>query len=388
MNLKYICYHALVALITFSCSTPEQQQIIRASPEALVIPEVDSIVFKCQPCGIPCDTIEFHEPGICPVCNMPLFASYHGLEPNVENPLAEKKVAVLVFPGVQIIDFTGPFEVFQSAGCNVFTVAKESGQLATSGNLQIVPDYTFDNWPGADILVVPGGNVNNSDTTILNWIKSANSQSERTLSVCNGTFFLSSAGLLDGLTATTTFGLVDALQEITPTATIVDDQRYIDSGHIITSAGLSSGIDGALYLVSQYLGEGRTRVIANSLELNWNLKNGYTRGLLADRHILRIRDVFSPFERSDFTYGGNTEEWELTVKLQTDFTIPEIMVLIDTQLIRVNKWTKVQQQSNSSRWQFSDQYGKVWTGQVIIADRSSDGIEVAIKITQQKDDQV
>ncbi|UTA69044.1 DJ-1/PfpI family protein [Emticicia sp. 21SJ11W-3] len=222
------------------------------------------IHFQCPPCNMECDTVHFSEPGACPTCGMKLFAAYQGFE-NKEGSHGDncnKKVAVLIFPGVEIIDFTGPWEVLAAAGMQVYSVSVSEATVATSMGLKIKPDYTFENAPAPDIVLIPGGNVRPADKTVTDWILKMNEKSEHLLSVCNGAFYLGKIGLLDNLKVTTFYSAIERLQQITPKAIVVDSVRYADNGKIITAAGLSSGIDAAFHLVSVYLGKAQAKKLA------------------------------------------------------------------------------------------------------------------------------
>ncbi|NIR48030.1 DJ-1/PfpI family protein [candidate division KSB1 bacterium] len=183
-----------------------------------------------------------------------------------------KKVAVLVFPGVQIIDFTGPWEVFGQAGFEVFTVAQESGPITTTFGMSLNPDYNFNNCPKPDFILVPGGNVlkTQSDPEVKTWLHQNTEEANMVLSVCNGAFILAKSGLLEGLKATTTRSLVDGLAAAAPNIEVVRDTRFVDNGKIITSGGLSAGIDAALHLVSKVYGRKRAERIARGLEYEWH----------------------------------------------------------------------------------------------------------------------
>jgi transcriptional regulator GlxA family with amidase domain len=174
-----------------------------------------------------------------------------------------RNVAILIFDEVEVLDFCGPFEVFGVAGrndnpkpFNVYTVAEKSPIIARNG-LSVNPTYTLDNCLQPDILLVPGGygtrrEINNP--TIINWIKEQFPKVELMLSVCTGALMLGKAGLLDGLAATTHFGAEAELREAAPNTTIRMSERYVDNGKVITSAGISAGIDMALHTVSRLLG--------------------------------------------------------------------------------------------------------------------------------------
>ncbi len=190
-----------------------------------------------------------------------------------------RNVAILIFDDVEVLDFAGPFEVFSVAGrgqeprpFNVYTVAKEAGPVTTRGGLSVNPRYTVVDCPPPDILIVPGGYGTRraaQDKALTDWIASAARQAELTLSVCTGSGVLGRAGLLDGLAATTHHTAFDFLRETAPGARIVDDRRFVDNGTVITSAGISAGIDMALYVVARLLGRETAAEAARYMEYDW-----------------------------------------------------------------------------------------------------------------------
>src|SRR5207247_264180 len=204
----------------------------------------------------------FDKPGVCPQCGMPLVeqgsaaAAAH----------AHKKVGILIFNGVEIIDYTGPWEVFGAADFDVYTVAASRDPVTTAMGMTVVPKYTFADAPQSDVLVVPGGGVKaaSGDRATLAWVNAVTEHAQHTMSVCNGAFILAHAGLLDGLGATTTASNLDRLEETFPKIRVVYDQRFVDNGKIITTGGLSAGIDGALHVVEKMLGHGTAQQVALS----------------------------------------------------------------------------------------------------------------------------
>src|SRR5262249_17228312 len=149
----------------------------------------------------------------------------------------QRNLAILIFPGVQIIDYTGPWEVFGHARVDdqrafrIYTVAPSTGPITTSMGMSVNPEFTFSNAPKADVLVIPGGNVNPQldNAELLRWVRSSAASAQVVLSVCNGAFFLAKAGLLDGLEATTFAGLIDQLRTAAPKTRVVTDKRYVDN---------------------------------------------------------------------------------------------------------------------------------------------------------------
>jgi transcriptional regulator GlxA family with amidase domain len=209
-------------------------------------------------------------------------------------------VAFLVFPGVQVIDYAAPFEVFGQAASatkqyNVFTVAETLDSLATSGGpgaARILPRYSFADHPKIDILVVPGGGglkpsgtgvgLQLTNPVLIDFIRTTGKDARYVLSVCNGAFLIGKAGLLDGLDATTFWGMLDKLPTMVPGAHLVTDQRFVDNGKVITTAGLSSGIDGALHVIERVSGAGRAQQVALQMEYDWRPQAGFARSGLPD----------------------------------------------------------------------------------------------------------
>lgn len=179
--------------------------------------------------------------------------------------ITTKKVGIFLFDGAASMDFTGPYEVFTMANFenphpyfDVFTVAEKKGDVPIAGGLIVKATYDLTNCPQADILLIPGGIVTPellAKDSIINWIQGQNKNTEITFSVCNGALLLAKAGLLKGLSATTHHFCYDQLLEIDPDIELIKKIRYVDNGKIVTSAGISAGIDAALHLVLRLYGE-------------------------------------------------------------------------------------------------------------------------------------
>lgn len=184
----------------------------------------------------------------------------------------EQRVGVLVFDRVQVIDSMGPYEIFGAAGFEVATVAETADPVTTSMGLTILPRYTFADAPSFDVLVVPGGGVNAArrSAATLAFVRGASGRSVHTLSVCNGAFILASAGLLDGLDATTTAGLIEQLRAEFPKVRVLEGRRFVDNGRIVTAGGLSAGIDGALHVVAAMQGAEAAARVAEGEEYDWH----------------------------------------------------------------------------------------------------------------------
>ena len=226
---------------------------------------------------------------------------------------APKKVAILIFDGVQMIDFSGPLEVFADAGYEVYTVAETLRPVTTAAGpgLKIAPRYTFATAPQADLVVVPGGDFEaqpNSATSA--WVKRQTLRASHTLAVCNGAFTLAHTGLLDGLEATTTAGNIARLRRSFPKIAVVDDRRVVDNGKLLTTGGLSAGIDGALRMVEVFDGHEAALNVALFIEYDWQPNGGYVRAALADRVIPRL-DTAAFGETVRVDQKGDKDHWEM-----------------------------------------------------------------------------
>jgi transcriptional regulator GlxA family with amidase domain len=190
-----------------------------------------------------------------------------------------RTVAVLLFDDVEVLDFAGPFEVFGVTGkrenatpFNVCTVAEEHGIISARNGLAVSPTHSFADCPPVDILVVPGGYGTRREMhneLVIDWIRVQAATAELILSVCTGALLLARAGLLAGLEVTTHHGALDLLAQSAPDAVVRGDQRFIDNGRVITSAGISAGIDAALHVVARLLGEAQAQETAAYMEYDW-----------------------------------------------------------------------------------------------------------------------
>ena len=181
------------------------------------------------------------------------------------------RVGILVFDEVEVLDFAGPYEVFSrtrlvpgvesrrsnaSAPFEVFTVAASLAPVRATGGLRVMPDVDFASAPPIDLLVVPGGFGTRAllrDEPTLAWIRQTAAAARQVTSVCTGALLLARAGLLAGRRATTHWGALALLAEVDPTIRVQPDLRFVEDG-IVTSAGVSAGIDMALSVVESLCG--------------------------------------------------------------------------------------------------------------------------------------
>jgi transcriptional regulator GlxA family with amidase domain len=165
---------------------------------------------------------------------------------------------IYLYQQVAALDFTGPYEVFGVSngllnGGRVVTIAESSDPISCAYGMEVLPQYTFDNAPALDVVLVPGsselGAALQSSRTI-EWIQQQAAQANYTAAVCTGAIILQRAGLLNNKKATTHWALIEELRK-DDTISVMKDMRYVRDGKIITAQGISAGIDMALWLVGE-----------------------------------------------------------------------------------------------------------------------------------------
>ncbi len=196
---------------------------------------------------------------------------------------ARKTVGILVFDDVEVLDFAGPFEVFSrtrlvagsdsrrsddSAPFDTFTVARTPDVVTAIGGLKVIPHYAWADAPGIDILVVPGGFGTRAllnDEATLAWIRETAARSSQVTSVCTGALLLAKVGLLRGRRATTHWAGLDLLASLDPTIQVQREMRVVSDG-VVTSAGVSAGIDMAFTVVERLCGRAVADETAHYIE--------------------------------------------------------------------------------------------------------------------------
>lgn len=201
-----------------------------------------------------------------------------------------RNVAIVVYEDAQPLDWTGPYEVYHDAAgfgrlhgepaFNVYLVSKTGAPLGLQG-LTVTPTFSIANAPRPDIVMFPGGPSSHvyDDPEFFAWAEQASRDAEIAQSVCTGAFVLGKAGLLDGLEVTTFHGAIESLQQAYPKAAVKAGRRFVDNGHVVTTAGISAGIDGSLHVVARLLGRRIADQVANYMEYSWvpeaTLATGY-----------------------------------------------------------------------------------------------------------------
>ncbi|MBK9527700.1 MAG: DJ-1/PfpI family protein [Acidobacteria bacterium] len=297
---------------------------------------------------------------------------------SAQTQTAEKpkmNVAILIFDGVQIIDYTGPYEVLGSHGKRkVYTVAENADTVTTAMGMKVIPNYTFENQPKPDIIVIPGGGYSKPDPNgrgvakqmvnekVIRWIRDNAKEAKHVMSVCNGAFLLAQAGLLDGLEATTFHGMIKDLPNFAKNVKVFYDKRFVDNGKIITTAGLSSGIDGSLHLIEKIDGIGWAKRIAAGLEYNWQPESNYARASLADMKFPKTIDaVLSDIEPIDITSERTFYDSKWTVR--TPLSVEDFMISLNKAWSAAPGWTTTKIGKSDGVWKLTEKDGKVWIGE-------------------------
>lgn len=302
-------------------------------------------------------------------------------------------VAIVLFDGVQIIDYAGPWEVFGQAGFKVFTVADKTGPLTTRFDQKLIADYSFDNGPDADIILIPGGRGTSKaaeNPRAIKWIQDKAVNARYVMSVCTGAFLLARTGLLDGLSATTFRSAIGSLAQAAPKTKIVYDQRYVDNGKVITTAGLSSGIDGSLHLVEKILGKGTAQFEALVLEYDWQGDQTPARAAFADRYLPDFQDLDGDF----VSVEGDLDHWDMHALISQPGSVAAVMEVVRKKLATTpHTSTPVTIVSRPSKsvdsakieWGFKDDLHRGWTGVAIAAPAvDKNKVDMTLRLTREK----
>ena len=184
-------------------------------------------------------------------------------------------IAVFLFQGVEELDFVGPWEVLRSwerlepERVHVFTVAADDGVIECAKGLRVLPDHTWGSAPEADVLLYPGGvgtREHLGDERIRSWLHAAAGRGAVMASVCTGSLVFADAGLLDGRPATTHWASLDLLGSLGSRIEVRPDDRFVDTGDVVTASGVSAGIDMALHLVRRLGSEETARRVRRYIQ--------------------------------------------------------------------------------------------------------------------------
>lgn len=193
-------------------------------------------------------------------------------------------VGIYVFNDVEVLDFAGPYEVFTTASrmarrdhpdspdpFSVLTIGMTGEPVRARAGLSVYPDFALRRHPAVDLLLIPGGVVTAELETpeVIDWIAETAAQARLTASVCTGAFLLAKAGLLDGKSATTHWEDIADLRAMFPALKVTEGCRWVDEGRIVSSAGISAGIDMSLHLVERLAGRQLAERTARQMDFDW-----------------------------------------------------------------------------------------------------------------------
>lgn len=276
------------------------------------------------------------------------------------------RVAIALFPGAQILDFTGPWETFVQAGYRVYTAAATTEPVLTNGGMRLLPDHAFADAPEADILVIPGGAVPHrlpENDPLVRWVKGRAEGARYVLTVCNGSFVLGPTGLARGRSITTNAGMIGHLEAFVDGATAVYDRRFVADGKLVTAGGLCAGIDAALHLVGEIDSPGRAREVANKMEYDWRPEAGYARSKLADFDLYRALDFAPPLRKKVLRYEGDETHWTADFLVRRPVTLEAFAAELE-ESARSLDWTPVARHVAEREielvWTYADPRGAPW----------------------------
>ncbi|WP_185967810.1 DJ-1/PfpI family protein [Formosa sediminum] len=205
-----------------------------------------------------------------------------------KNEIKIQSIAILIYQNVVLQDLSGPVEVFSKAKkltkgkYEVFTVALDTSIINTENNMiKLKPDYTINNMPDADYLIIPGASmpVINSlvdNNTFTDFIKKWNdNKNKKIVTICTGSYLLANTGALNNKKATTHYFVADDFSKQYPKIELIKNVRFVDSEKFITSSGITSGIDTALYIVSKHSGEKIKQMISRALQYEFHEKKNW-----------------------------------------------------------------------------------------------------------------
>jgi transcriptional regulator GlxA family with amidase domain len=193
---------------------------------------------------------------------------------------ATRLAGIVMFDGVEVLDFAGPFEVFTVGGraaaeqggdslLQPVLISESGGTVTCTGNLRVETDYAIDDAPALGLLLVPGGwgtRREAANVRLLDWIAARAGEAELTLAICTGSFLLAERGLLDGKRATTHWASIDRMIAAYPAIDVQRDARVVSDGTVMTSAGISAGIDLALAVIERLFGRAVRETTARQME--------------------------------------------------------------------------------------------------------------------------
>lgn len=186
------------------------------------------------------------------------------------------KVGIFIYPEAEVLDFSGPYEVFTTANrlleapkFDTCLIAPNTDVVRARGNFKVVADFTIDDHPELDLLIVVGGYHDEivQDRRVIDWLKKQSQSVPLLSSVCTGVFMWAEAGILSGKTVTTHHQDVDDLRQKYPRLSVITGQRWVEQGDFISSAGISAGIDMSLRWLERLVSTELANAVARQMEV-------------------------------------------------------------------------------------------------------------------------
>lgn len=299
-------------------------------------------------------------------------------------------VAILVYDGVQVIDHAVPFEVFgQFSLNNVYTVSTNRSPVTTYMGMQVLPNFSFADAPAPDVVVLPGGDAGEAQQNpeITAWVEQMAAEADHILTVCTGIFFLAGNEVLDGKQITTWYDRQDELQRIAPRAQVVSDQLVVESGKLVSSAGL--GVDGALRILARLHGQAWAEVVRLNMEHEQVPNERHVpRADLAD---LKLPDaVYSAFpwrEADLLRYEGDRDQWAMDWRFNSEELLDSLSGRFREALDSETGWKFVGDQTSrtvwTSQWSLEGVGDSVWNAVVQLRDLGTE-IDLEMSVDRER----
>lgn len=188
---------------------------------------------------------------------------------------SQRTLGVLLFPGFELLDAAGPIELWgnMEKAIRLVTVAKQAGEVKSAQGVRLVADHSFADCPKLDFILVPGGMSAfqvMKDAETLDFVRARSKDAELTMSVCNGASILAATGILEGRSATTNKAFWDTCIAAGPNVKWVHKARWVDDGNVVTSSGVSAGMDMTLHVIERFFGVKTAERLANVTEYEWH----------------------------------------------------------------------------------------------------------------------
>lgn len=297
------------------------------------------------------------------------------------------KVAILLYDGVQVIDYAIPYEVFGQFSLNeVYTVARDSSEIRTYMGMRLLPHYTFADAPVPDVLVLPGGDMAaaGSDEMTARWVREMARSAEHVLTVCTGVFFLVGTDLLAGTPVTTWYDRQEDLRHAAPDATVIPDQLVVDAGKLVSAAG--TGIEGALTVLEKLHGRGWREVVRLNMEHQAIPEASHVpRATLGDLNLPGGIYAVIPWRDADLArYEGDEDGWSSAWVLPASVQSDVLEARLVERIREDDEWNLLETESRPghwmSRWHLEGRDGQPWSGEVrLVEDGGRQRLEIDVR---------